>query len=177
MAFAGAQKNLGPAGLTLVFVREALLGRALPICPSAFNYELVARNQSMYNTPPTWGIYLVGLMVDWMLRQREGDLSGLAALEVRNQRQAAKLYAALDASDFYINRVDPAVRSWMNVPFTLADAQRDEAFLDGAARRGLLQLRGHNSVGGMRASLYNAMTDEGVDALIAYLQDFERRQA
>ncbi|MCP1632297.1 3-phosphoserine/phosphohydroxythreonine transaminase [Kerstersia gyiorum] len=177
MAFAGAQKNLGPAGLTLVFVREALLGRALPICPSAFNYELVARNQSMYNTPPTWGIYLVGLMVDWMLRQREGDLSGLAALEVRNQRQAAKLYAALDASDFYINRVDPAVRSWMNVPFTLADARRDEAFLDGASRRGLLQLRGHNSVGGMRASLYNAMTDEGVDALIAYLQDFERRQA
>lgn len=174
MAFAGAQKNLGPAGLTLVLIREELLGRALPICPSAFNYELVARSQSMYNTPPTWGIYLLGLTARWMLRQREGQQTGLAALAARNERQAAKLYAAIDASDFYINRVNPAVRSRMNVPFTLADESLTRRFLDGAEQRGLLQLQGHSSVGGMRASLYNAMTDEGVDALVAYLQDFER---
>lgn len=174
LAFAGAQKNLGPAGLTLVFVREELLGRALPICPSAFNYELVARNQSMYNTPPTWGIYLVGLVVDWMLRQREGNLTGVAALEARNIRQADRLYAAIDGSDFYVNRVEPAVRSRMNVPFFLADERRNADFLARAAQQGLLQLKGHKSVGGMRASLYNAMTDDGVDALIEYLSDFER---
>lgn len=176
MVFAGAQKNLGPAGLTLVFVREELLGRALSICPSAFDYELVARHQSMYNTPPTWGIYLVGLMAQWMLRQREGHLTGVPALRARNERQASKLYAAIDASGLYENKVQPAVRSRMNVPFFLADERRETAFLDGAAQRGLLQLRGHSSVGGMRASLYNAMTDEGVDALVAYLRDFERRE-
>ncbi|WP_406625274.1 3-phosphoserine/phosphohydroxythreonine transaminase [Acidovorax sp. SDU_ACID1] len=175
LAFAGAQKNLGPAGLTVVFVREDLLGRALPICPSAFNYELAARHQSMYNTPPTWGIYLLGLMVEWMRRQREGELTGVAALEIRHRRQAGKLYAAIDASAFYTNRVAPTARSLMNVPFFLADTRHEAAFLDGARERGLLQLKGHKSVGGMRASLYNAMTDAAVDALVGYLREFERQ--
>ncbi|PND33848.1 3-phosphoserine/phosphohydroxythreonine transaminase, partial [Achromobacter pulmonis] len=175
LAFAGAQKNLGPAGLTVVFVREELLGRALPICPSAFNYELAARHQSMYNTPPTWGIYILGLVVEWMRRQREGDFTGVAALEIRNRRQAGKLYAAIDASDFYVNQVEPAARSLMNVSFFLTDTRHEAAFLDGAKERGLLQLKGHKSAGGMRASLYNAMTDTAVDALIGYLRDFERQ--
>lgn len=177
LAFAGAQKNLGPAGLTIVIVREDLIGHALPICPSAFNYELVAKNDSMYNTPPTWGIYVAGLVFDWVLRQREGDLQGLAAVEARNIRKAEKLYAFLDASSFYSNKVAPAARSRMNVPFFLADERRNADFLAGAKARGLLQLKGHKSVGGMRASLYNAMPEAGVDALIDYLREFEQTAA
>ncbi|THJ31361.1 3-phosphoserine/phosphohydroxythreonine transaminase [Lampropedia aestuarii] len=177
LAFAGAQKNLGPSGLTIVVVREDLIGRALDICPSAFNYELVAKNQSMYNTPPTWGIYIAGLVFDWILRQQEGGLQGLAAVEARNMRKAAKLYAYLDGSSFYSNKVAPQARSRMNVPFFLADESRNADFLAGAKARGLLQLKGHKSVGGMRASIYNAMPEQGVDALIAYLQEFEKTSA
>ena len=177
LAFAGAQKNLGPAGLTIVIVREDLIGHALPICPSAFNYELVAKNDSMYNTPPTWGIYVAGLVFDWVLRQQEGGLTGLAAIEARNIRQASRLYDFLDASSFYQNRVQPAARSRMNIPFFLTDESRNAEFLAGAKARGLLQLKGHKSVGGMRASLYNAMSDAGVEALIAYLQEFEKTSA
>lgn len=177
LAFAGAQKNLGPSGLTIVIVREDLIGRAVEICPSAFNYDLVAKNDSMYNTPPTWGIYVAGLVFDWILRQQEGSLQGLAAVEARNVRKAQKLYAYLDSSSFYSNKVAAAARSRMNVPFFLADESRNADFLAGAKARGLLQLKGHKSVGGMRASIYNAMPEQGVDALIAYLQEFEKTSA
>lgn len=177
LAFGGAQKNLGPAGLTIVVVRDDLLGRALEICPSAFNYKTVADNQSMYNTPPTWGIYVAGLTFDWLLQQREGELSGVAAMEQRNIAKAALLYGFIDGSAFYENRIDLACRSRMNVPFFLRDESRNEAFLAGARDAGLLQLKGHKSVGGMRASIYNAMPIEGVQALVAYMREFERSQA
>ncbi|THT98503.1 3-phosphoserine/phosphohydroxythreonine transaminase [Lampropedia puyangensis] len=177
LAFAGAQKNLGPSGLTIVIVREDLIGHTLDICPSAFNYELVAKNQSMYNTPPTWGIYVAGLVFDWVLRQQEGGLTGLAAVEARNIRKAKKLYDYLDSSSFYSNKVAATARSRMNVPFFLADESRNADFLSGAKARGLLQLKGHKSVGGMRASIYNAMPEAGVDALIAYLREFEKTAA
>lgn len=177
LAFGGAQKNLGPAGLTIVVVRDDLLGRALEICPSAFNYRTVADNQSMFNTPPTWGIYVAGLTFDWLLQQREGDLTGVAAMEQRNIAKAALLYGFIDGSSFYENRIDPACRSRMNVPFFLRDESRNEAFLAGARDAGLLQLKGHKSVGGMRASIYNAMPIEGVQALVAYMREFERSQA
>ncbi len=177
LAFGGAQKNLGPAGLTLVVVREDLLGHALPACPSAFDYKVVAENQSMFNTPPTWGIYIAGLTFQWLKRQREGDLSGIAAMEQRNIAKARLLYNFIDQSQFYVNKVSPNARSRMNIPFFLRDETRNEAFLAGARERGLLQLKGHKSVGGMRASLYNAMPLAGVEALVAYMQEFEQRSA
>jgi phosphoserine aminotransferase len=174
LAFGGAQKNLGPAGLTIVVVRDDLLGHALEICPSAFNYKTVADNQSMYNTPPTWGIYVAGLTFDWLLRQTEGDLVGIEAMEQRNIDKARLLYGFIDGSGFYENRIDPDCRSRMNVPFFLRDESRNEAFLAGAREAGLLQLKGHKSVGGMRASLYNAMPLAGVQALVDYMREFER---
>jgi phosphoserine aminotransferase len=177
LAFGGAQKNIGPAGLTLVIVREDLLGHALPICPSAFDYKIVADNRSMYNTPPTYAIYLAGLVFQWIKRQREGELTGVAALEQRNIAKARLLYDYIDRSAFYVNKVDPAARSRMNVPFFLRDESRNDAFLAGARERGLLQLKGHKSVGGMRASIYNAMPIEGVQALIDYMREFEKEQA
>ena len=177
LAFGGAQKNLGPAGLTMVVVREDLLDRALPICPSAFSYKLVAENDSMYNTPPTWCIYIAGLTFQWLLEQKEGELSGVAAMEARNIAKAKLLYEFIDASAFYESRVDPSCRSRMNVPFLLADESRNEAFLAGAKAAGLLQLKGHKSVGGMRASIYNAMPLEGVQALVSYMREFERLHA
>lgn len=177
VAFGGAQKNLGPAGLTLVVVREDLLGHALPICPSAFDYKIVADNQSMYNTPPTWGIYMAGLTFQWLKRQREGGLTGIAAIEQRNIAKAELLYNAIDNSQFYINKVAVNCRSRMNIPFFLRDESRNEAFLTGARERGLLQLKGHKSVGGMRASLYNAMPLEGVQALVTYMREFEQKHA
>ena len=177
LAFGGAQKNLGPAGLTLVVVREDLLGHALQACPSAFNYQTVAEHHSMYNTPPTWGIYIAGLTFQWMLRQREGDATGVAAMEVRNRAKAELFYRTVDASPFYVNKVAANCRSRMNMPFFLGDESLNDAFLAGAKERGLLQLKGHKSVGGMRASLYNAMPMEGVQALANYLQDFEQRRA
>jgi phosphoserine aminotransferase len=172
LAFGGAQKNLGPAGLTLVVVREDLLDRALTICPSAFHYKTVADNQSMYNTPPTYAIYMAGLVFKWLKRQ-----GGIAAMEARNIAKAELLYQAIDGSSLYSNRVAPDCRSRMNVPFYLRDEQLNEAFLIGARERKLLQLKGHKSVGGMRASIYNALPIEGVQALVHYMQEFERAQS
>ncbi|MDR6886271.1 MULTISPECIES: 3-phosphoserine/phosphohydroxythreonine transaminase [Variovorax] len=177
LAFGGAQKNLGPAGLTLVIVRDDLLGHALEICPSAFNYKIVADNKSMYNTPPTWGIYMAGLTFQWLLQQTEGGLTGVAAIEQRNIAKANLLYGFIDASSFYVNKIDPSCRSRMNVPFFLRDESRNDAFLAGAREAGLLQLKGHKSVGGMRASIYNAMPLEGVQALVSYMREFERSHA
>jgi len=175
LAFGGAQKNIGPAGLTLVFVREDLLGQALAICPSAFNYQTVADAGSMYNTPPTFAIYVAGLVFQWVKAFEYAGQRGLAAVEQRNVDKAALLYAALDASSLYENRVAPNCRSRMNVPFYLRDERLNETFLATARERGLLQLKGHKSVGGMRASLYNAMTLDGVQALVHHLKDFETR--
>jgi phosphoserine aminotransferase len=177
LAFGGAQKNLGPAGLTIVVVRDDLLGHALEICPSAFNYKTVADNQSMYNTPPTWGIYMAGLTFQWLREQTEGALTGVAAMEQRNIAKAKLLYDFIDASSYYLNKIDPGCRSRMNIPFFLRDEARNEAFLSGARAAGLLQLKGHKSVGGMRASLYNAMPLEGVQALVSYMREFERSHA
>ena len=177
LAFGGAQKNLGPAGLTVVVVREDLLGHALDICPSAFNYETVADNQSMYNTPPTYAIYIAGLTFQWLKHQTVGELHGIAAMEQRNIAKADLLYCAIDRSQLYFNKVDVDCRSRMNVPFFLRDESRNDAFLDGAKARGLLQLKGHKSVGGMRASIYNAMPLAGVQALVDYMHAFEKSQA
>jgi len=180
LAFGGAQKNLGPAGLTLVVVREDLLGHALSVCPSAFDYQLVAQNQSMYNTPPTYGIYIAGLTFQWLKRQ-----GGVAAMEARNIAKARLLYDFIDGSQLYANLVDKPVRSRMNVPFFLRgdDGQvllepthpRNAAFLEAAKAAGLLQIKGHKSVGGMRASIYNAMPLEGVQALVDFMRAFEQR--
>jgi phosphoserine aminotransferase len=172
LVYGGAQKNIGPAGLTIVVVQEALLGRALPCTPSAFDYAVVAANDSMFNTPPTWAIYVAGLVFRWIEQQ-----GGLPAMERANRAKSAALYAFIDASALYENRVDPAARSWMNVPFFLRRPGLDTAFLDGAAERGLVQLKGHRAVGGLRASLYNAMPMEGVLALIDWMATFERRHA
>jgi len=172
LAFAGAQKNIGPAGLTLVVIREDLLDRALPICPSALNYKTVADNQSMYNTPPTYAIYVAGLVCQWLKRQ-----GGIPAMEARNKAKAALLYAAIDHSELYLNRVAHNCRSRMNVPFFLRDESLNEAFLAGAQQHGLLQLKGHKSVGGMRASIYNAMPIEGVQALVDYMAEFQKSKA
>jgi phosphoserine aminotransferase len=176
LAFGGAQKNLGPAGLTLVVVREDLLGHALPVCPTAFDYKVVAENQSMFNTPPTYAIYIAGLIFQWLKKQ-----GGVAAMEARNLAKAQLLYQAIDNSQLYVNRVALNCRSRMNVPFYLRDpgpnGERYEAFLAGARAHGLLQLKGHKSVGGLRASLYNAMPFEGVQALVQYMREFERTQS
>ena len=177
LAFGGAQKNLGPAGLTVVVVREDLLGHALPICPSAFNYATVAENQSMFNTPPTYAIYMAGLVFQWLKRQTENGLHGIEAMEQRNIAKAELLYRSIDQSQLYFNKVDPSCRSRMNVPFFLRDESRNDAFLEGAKARGLLQLKGHKSVGGMRASIYNAMPLAGVQALVDYMHAFEKAQA
>jgi len=170
LAFAGAQKNIGPAGLTLVIVREDLLGHALPVCPSAFDYKTVADNQSMFNTPPTYAIYIAGLVFQWLKAQ-----GGVAAMEARNIAKAELLYGYLDSTDFYASRVAREGRSRMNVPFFLKDESLNDAFLAGAKARGLLQLKGHKSVGGMRASIYNAMPLAGVQALVDHLKDFAQR--
>ena len=170
LAFAGAQKNIGPAGLTIVIAREDLLGHALPVTPSAFNYQVIADNDSMFNTPPTWAIYVAGLTFKWIKAR-----GGVAAMDALAAEKAALLYGALDATDFYVNRVAPASRSRMNVPFFLRDESLDDAFLAGAKERGLLALKGHKSVGGMRASIYNAMPVDGVHALVSWLHDFAKR--
>jgi phosphoserine aminotransferase len=172
LAFGGAQKNVGPAGLTLVFVRQDLLGHAMAHCPSAFDYKIVADNQSMYNTPPTYGIYIAGLMFEWLKKQ-----GGVAAIEQRNIAKAMLLYDFIDSSDFYVNRVAKNYRSRMNIPFFLADESRNDAFLAQAKARGLLQLRGHKTLGGMRASLYNAMPLAGVQALVSHMREFEKEHA
>ena len=177
LAFGGAQKNLGPAGLTLVVVRDDLLGHALPSCPSAFDYKTVAANGSMYNTPPTYSIYMAGLTFQWLRRQSEGAVTGVAALEHRNIAKASLLYDFIDSSSLYFNKVARDCRSRMNVPFFLRDEALNDAFLAGAKAAGLLQLKGHKSVGGMRASIYNAMPLEGVQALAQFMRDFEKTRA
>ena len=168
--YAGAQKNIGPAGLTVVIVREDLIGQVREGTPTMFDYATHAKSGSMYNTPPTYAWYLAGLVFDWIRQQ-----GGLQAIAEVNQRKAARLYAAIDASDFYANPVEVRCRSWMNVPFTLADPELDATFLAEAGKNGLVTLKGHRSVGGMRASIYNAMPEAGVDALVAFMQDFEQR--
>jgi len=168
--YAGAQKNAGPAGVTLVVARRDLLNAADPACPAAFNYHNVAANQSMFNTPPTYAIYISGLVYKWLKKQ-----GGVAAIEQKNIEKANLLYAFLDASGFYRNQVEPSVRSRMNIPFQLHSEALDKVFLAEAEQAGLLQLKGHKSVGGMRASIYNAMPLEGVIALVDFLKDFERR--
>ncbi|WP_438984574.1 3-phosphoserine/phosphohydroxythreonine transaminase [Aequoribacter sp.] len=165
--YAGAQKNIGPAGLTVVIVRKDLLGKASEQCPTMLNWQVAADNDSMYNTPPTFAIYLAGLVFEWL-----EDLGGLGAMAEINQRKAGKLYDYIDGSGFYANPVALPNRSLMNVPFTLADAALDKTFLAGADAAGLLNLKGHRSVGGMRASIYNAVPEAGVDALIDYMRDF-----
>lgn len=175
LAYGGAQKNIGPAGLTVVVVREDLLGHALPICPTAFDYKVVADNDSMYNTPPAYAIYVSGLVFQWLKRFEWRGARGVAGIEQRNVEKAKLLYGCLDASSgFYANRVAPDCRSRMNVPFYLPHERLYAPFLAGAEERGLLGLKGHKSVGGLRASIYNAMPLEGVQALVAYLQDFAR---
>ncbi len=170
LIYAGAQKNIGPAGLAVVIVREDLIGQVIDGTPSMFDYQIHAENDSMYNTPPTYTWYLAGLAFAWL--KNNGGLTAMAEI---NQRKAAKLYAAIDGSDFYANPVDPECRSWMNVPFTLANADLDSVFLKEAAEIGLTTLKGHRSVGGMRASIYNAMPEAGVDALVKFMADFEKR--
>jgi phosphoserine aminotransferase len=168
--YGGAQKNAGPAGLTMVIVRKDLMDRALPITPSAFHWKEQAEADSMLNTPPTYAIYIAGLVFKWLLAQ-----GGLAAIEKKNVAKAQLLYDTLDASSFYSNPVRKADRSRMNVPFKLRDEALDAPFLKGAQERGLLQLKGHRSVGGMRASIYNAMPIEGIQTLVDYMREFERR--
>lgn len=171
LIYAGAQKNIGPAGLTIVIVREDLLGDAMDGTPTMFNYQTHADSGSMYNTPPTYGWYLAGLVFQW-IREK----GGLAAMAAINQRKAEKLYAAIEASGgFYNSPVANDCRSWMNVPFTLSNADLDKAFLAEAAESGLTTLEGHRSVGGMRASIYNAMPEAGVDALVAFMQAFAQK--
>ena len=168
--YAGAQKNIGPAGLCLVIVRRELLGRARPETPAMLNWQIAAENDSMYNTPPTFAIYLAGLVFEWL-----EELGGLEKMEAINRRKAEKLYALIDESGFYANPVEQIGRSLMNVPFTLADDALDTVFLKEAEAKQLLNLRGHRSVGGMRASLYNAVEESSVDALCSFMRDFEQR--
>ena len=168
--YAGAQKNVGQAGVTIVLVREDLLGRARPECPTVFDYGIQAKQDSMANTPPTFAIYLAGLTIEWLIAQ-----GGLPAIERANIAKAERLYAEIDGSGFYRNPVRPEDRSRMNVPFHLPDAGLDERFLAGAKERGLMQLKGHRAVGGMRASIYNAMPLAGIEALCDYLREFEQR--
>jgi len=168
--YAGAQKNVGPAGVTMVIVREDLLGHALPICPSSFDWKLVAEHDSMYNTPPTFPIYVSGLVFQWVKRN-----GGVAAMEKINIAKAALLYGCLDVSDFYVNQVPAINRSRMNVVFRLREESLTDKFIEEAGRQDLVQLKGHASVGGIRASIYNAMPIEGVQKLVNFMQEFEKK--
>jgi len=178
LIYGGAQKNVSMAGLTFVIVREDLIGHAHPLCPSAFDYRVVADNDSMFNTPPTYAIYLAGLVFKWLLARPAAigrpDLTPMAAMELLNVEKAALLYAALDASQFYVTRNVPEDRSRMNVTFTLRDDALTMPFVQAAAAVGLKGLKGHRAVGGIRASIYNAMPRAGVEALIAFMREFER---
>lgn len=170
LIYAGAQKNIGPAGLAVVIVREDLVGQVLPGTPTMLDYKVHADNGSMYNTPPTYAWYLAGLVFKWLKKQ-----GGLAAMAEVNRRKASHLYHYIDGSGFYANPVDPKFRSWMNVPFTVENVSLEKPFLKEAEAAGLLNLSGHRSVGGMRASLYNAVPEAAVDALIAFMKDFANR--
>jgi phosphoserine aminotransferase len=169
LIYAGSQKNIGPAGLCVVILREDLAARARPATPTIFHYGKMAKEGSMANTPPTFTWYVAGLVFQWIKQT-----GGLKAMGERNRAKAAALYAAIDTSGFYRNPVEPVCRSWMNVPFTLAKPELDKTFLAEAEAAGLTNLAGHRSVGGMRASIYNAMPVEGVNALITFMQEFER---
>ena len=169
LIYAGAQKNFGPAGLTLVIVREDLLGTPHPALPTPLDYQVQAGSDSMSNTPPTFSWYLAGLVFEWLLEQ-----GGLTAVQARNEAKARTLYTAIDSSNYYSSPVAVADRSIMNIPFTLADAAHDAEFLSAAQERGLMNLKGHRSVGGMRASIYNALQADAVDALVEFMGDFER---
>jgi len=172
LIYAGAQKNIGPSGLVVAIIREDLLGRARSSCPTMLNYKIAADNGSMYNTPATFSWYLSGLVFEWLKEQ-----GGVAAMEQRNKAKKDLLYKAIDASEFYSNPIAKNARSWMNVPFRLADERLDKPFLAGADARGLLNLKGHRSVGGMRASIYNAVGLDAVEALVAYMVEFEKEHA
>jgi len=169
--YAGAQKNIGPSGLVVVIIRKDLLGKARRETPTMMNYQVIADNGSMYNTPATYSWYLAGLVFKWLKEQ-----GGVKAMGEVNLRKACKLYDFIDTNEFYANPIDPRFRSWMNVPFTLADDALNGEFLKGANARGLLNLAGHRSVGGMRASIYNAMPESGVDALIDYMTEFAKER-
>ena len=170
LIYAGAQKNIGPAGLTLVIVRDDLIGNTLPFTPSAFDYKQQAENDSMLNTPPTYAIYIAGLVFKLLKKQ-----GGLAAVEKNNIAKAKILYDFLDQSSFFTTPIEKSDRSRMNVPFKLKDEALDGAFLKGAEALGMVQLKGHRSVGGMRASIYNAMPLEGVQRLVDYMREFEKK--
>jgi phosphoserine aminotransferase len=170
LIYAGAQKNIGPAGLCIVIIRDDLIGKGVPTPQTMLDYKTHAEADSMYNTPPTYGIYIAGLVFQWLKQQ-----GGLVAMEKQNIAKAKMLYDYLDASSFYANPVRKEDRSRMNVPFTLKDAALDEEFLKGAKAKGMVQLKGHRSVGGMRASIYNAMPVAGVAALVAYMKEFEAK--
>ena len=172
LIYAGAQKNIGPAGLTVVIVNEELMGHPMDITPTMFNYKVQADSGSMYNTPPTFSLYFAGLVFEWIKNR-----GGLEAIDEINRRKAAKLYQAIDASGFYSNPVDIPCRSLMNVPFILANPELDSLFLDEAKESGMVALKGHRSVGGMRASIYNAMPEDGVDALVKFMADFEKNNS
>jgi phosphoserine aminotransferase len=167
--YAGAQKNIGPAGLTIVIVRKDLLGKSLPITPTMLDWKTAADNDSMYNTPPTYSIYLAGLVFKWLKKQ-----GGIPAIEAINRRKAEKLYSYIDNSGFYKNPVEVASRSLMNIPFTLPTEEMDKPFLKQAEANGLMNLKGHRSVGGMRASVYNAVPEQAVDDLISFMKTFAK---
>lgn len=168
--YAGAQKNIGPAGITLVIIKEDVLGNALPYTPSMFNYKLHAQENSMYNTPPTFGWYMAGLTFKWLRKQ-----GGLETIDKRNAQKAQKLYRFIDSNDFYSNPVDPKYRSRMNIVFNLKNESLNDTFLTQASEHGLANLKGHQRVGGMRASIYNALPEAGVDCLIDFMNDFSKR--
>ena len=172
LIYAGAQKNIGPAGLTIVIVREDLIGQTVASTPTMMDYQIQAENDSMYNTPPTYAIYIAGLVFK-MLKAK----GGIAAMEKTNRAKAKILYDVLDASSFFASPVAKENRSLMNIPFTLKNADLDEEFIKGAKARGMIQLKGHRSVGGMRASIYNAMPVEGVQALADFMREFEKTKA
>ena len=172
MIYAGAQKNIGPAGLCIVIIREDLLGQALESTPTMFDYKVMADNDSMYNTPPSYGWYLAGLVFAWLKTQ-----GGVKAMAEVNRRKAEKLYGFIDTNAFYANPVAINNRSIMNVPFTLANSELDKAFLAASEKAGLLNLAGHRSVGGMRASIYNAVGEGAVDALIAFMAEFAKENS
>jgi phosphoserine aminotransferase len=170
LIYAGAQKNIGPAGLTIVIVRDDLIGKPMPTTPTVFDFKVQAENDSMYNTPPTYAVYIAGLVFEWLKK-----LGGLARMEELNIAKANLVYDYLDQTEFYHSPVAREDRSRMNIPFTLRNEKLDGAFLKEAEKENLTQLKGHRSVGGMRASIYNAMPVEGVKALVGFMREFERK--
>lgn len=171
LIYAGAQKNIGPAGLTIVIIRKELLSRVPSNLPSMFSYAVQAQNQSMFNTPPTYAIYIAGLVFEWIQ-----DAGGIDVIERINVQKSSKIYEEIDKNDFYVSPVQKQNRSRMNVPFRIHDESLEELFLSEAHANGLIQLKGHRSVGGIRASIYNAMTNEGVDALLSFMREFEKQK-